>query len=154
MTNLYRSKDIQRIAEVKKDKLVHWTRIGIIKPVQDAKGRGSSRLYSFRNLIEAMICRELNLFNLDTHMMGVIVNGHLDAKIRKGYSFWEIIEKRKWREEIIEEGGILAILDSPVEDGLPYALMIGKKEQIVELFSKHKSFLVINLGKILKEAEG
>lgn len=150
----YRSKDIQRIAQVSKDKLVHWTRIGIIKPVKDAEGRGSSRLYSYRNLIEAMICKELNLFNLDTHMMNVIVNTYLDAPLWEGNSFWEMIENRKWREQIIKEEGVLILQDSPVENGPRYAFALRLKEQIDELFSKHKSFLIINLGKILAAAEG
>lgn len=70
----YRSKDIQAIAEVSKMQLVHWTHTKAILPLQDAKGRGGRRVYSYQNLLEALICRELNKFSIQTQVMRDVLN--------------------------------------------------------------------------------
>jgi uncharacterized protein YdcH (DUF465 family) len=60
----YQSKDIQAIAKVSKISLINWTQQGAIIPFEDARGRGKVRLYDYQNLIEAMICRELNKLSI------------------------------------------------------------------------------------------
>lgn len=66
---MYESKDIQALAGVSKIQLIHWTQIGAIIPYKDERGRGKRRTYSQQNLIETMICRELNKLCVETRVM-------------------------------------------------------------------------------------
>lgn len=70
----YRSTDIQKIAKVTKMQLVHWSQTGAIVPLEDARGRGSRRLYSRQNLMEALICRELSKFSMETYVMHEVLS--------------------------------------------------------------------------------
>lgn len=70
----YRSTDIQKIAMVTKMQLVHWTQTGAIIPLEDARGRGSRRVYNRQNLMEALICRELSKFSIETHVMHEVLS--------------------------------------------------------------------------------
>jgi DNA-binding transcriptional MerR regulator len=71
------------LANVSKAQLVLWTKRGSILPVKDPKLRGGHRTYSHRNLIEAMICRELNAYSVETGLIKEI----LDWLRRKAWMF-------------------------------------------------------------------
>ena len=45
--------------------LGHWVNVGAIIPLKDDPRRGGVRVFSQQNLIEAMICRELNYFRME-----------------------------------------------------------------------------------------
>ena len=79
----YKSNEIQSLANVSKAQLVLWTKRGCILPFKDPKLRGGHRTYSHRNLIEAMICRELNAYSVETALMREI----LDWLRRKAWMF-------------------------------------------------------------------
>ena len=49
---------------VKARSMISWSERGLIKPLRDAVGRGSSRLYSYTNLIEISIISELLRYSL------------------------------------------------------------------------------------------
>lgn len=74
MDTTYSSSEIQRIAKITKMQAIHWTQTGIIVPLQDAQGRGSRRVYSWENLIEMMICRELNKYGVEKWVMEQITH--------------------------------------------------------------------------------
>lgn len=67
------SGEIQSLAKITKMQLIHWTQTGVIIPYKDAKGRGARRRYDCQNLIEALICRELNRLRMETHIMKEIL---------------------------------------------------------------------------------
>lgn len=69
----YSSSEIQRIAKITKMQAIHWTQTGIITPLQDAHGRGSRRVYSWSNLIEMMICRDLNKYSIEKGVLGHVI---------------------------------------------------------------------------------
>lgn len=56
--------DIVRILDVKRHFVIHLVETGIIKPLQDVRGRGKSREYSFKNLIEIGIFFHLSRMGL------------------------------------------------------------------------------------------
>jgi len=98
-TRIYRSKDIQTIARITKIQLIHWSQTGAIIPYEDKRGRGNRRAYNWQNLIEASICRELNKFTIETHLMRYILDWLRgpaviisDLESDKTLSFWEYIE--------------------------------------------------------------
>jgi hypothetical protein len=74
MDKTYSSSEIQRIAKITKMQAIHWTQTGVITPLQDAQGRGSRRVYSWGNLIEMMICRELNRYKVERGIMANIIH--------------------------------------------------------------------------------
>lgn len=71
---IHSSKEMQVHARVSKTQLIHWTERGVILPLKDAKGRGGRRVYSHKNLIEAIICRELNKLSVETRLMKDILH--------------------------------------------------------------------------------
>lgn len=79
----YHSKDIQRLARVTKMQLGHWVNVGAIIPLKDDPRRGGVRIFSQQNLVEAMICRELNYWRMEARSIA----GPLWA-LRK-MKFWE-----------------------------------------------------------------
>ena len=48
----FKLSEITRILRIKKHFVIHLVEMGIVKPLLDVKGRGKSRVYSYRNLIE------------------------------------------------------------------------------------------------------
>ena len=60
----YQSKDVQAIAGISKIQLNHWVNKGAIIPLQDNRGRGKVRHFSFENIVEAFICGELNKYGV------------------------------------------------------------------------------------------
>ena len=56
---IFRNKDIVEITGLTMRQIVNWTDKGLIVPVLEANGAGSKREYSFRNILEIAIIREL-----------------------------------------------------------------------------------------------
>ena len=153
---MYRSKDIQRIAKLGKDKLVHWTRIGIIQPYENAEGRGSRRIYSYQNLIEVIICRELNQLGVEPKIMRVAIgmlNTHtwyeVDFKTNKpkGKKFCFMEEAVKGTTKISKEQPSLIITNRGI-----FGYHIAEKKKIGEYLAGSNSAIVVNLARIVKEA--
>lgn len=72
-SKIFTNKDIQNICGILKIQIIHWVQSGVIIPFQDVRGRGKVRKYDFQNLIEFMICREINRFGIGIHAMKDIV---------------------------------------------------------------------------------
>jgi hypothetical protein len=66
----YQTTRIQRGAHVPKAELNHWINAGIIEPLRNERGRGKSRIFSFQNLLEILVCRELWLLHLPPRVYG------------------------------------------------------------------------------------
>jgi DNA-binding transcriptional MerR regulator len=70
----YRTMEIQELTGVPKDQIVYWARTNVFEPYEDVRGRGKSRQYSWENLIEIMICRELNRVGIGPELMAKILS--------------------------------------------------------------------------------
>jgi len=88
----FSSSEIQKIAKITKMQAIHWTQTGIITPLEDARGRGSRRLYSWKNLIEIMICRELNSLSVERSIMELVIT-QLNSEFKGYESYWKYIKK-------------------------------------------------------------
>ena len=88
----YSSSEIQRIAKITKMQAIHWTQTGIITPLEDAHGRGSRRVYSWENLIEMMICRELNRFEAGRSIMDMIIGGLIRQPLGTYRNYWDFFK--------------------------------------------------------------
>lgn len=56
---IYRTMEISRLLGLSKMQIIHSVVLGIVKPFQDAKGRGGSRLYSQHNFKQFEIIKAL-----------------------------------------------------------------------------------------------
>ena len=92
MEKTYSSSEIQRIAKITKIQAIHWTQTGVINPLQDAQGRGSRRVYSWGNLIEMMICRELNRYNVERVLMKDIIYD-LNRPYSEFKNYWDFLKQ-------------------------------------------------------------
>lgn len=92
MDKTYSSSEIQRIAKITKMQAIHWTQTGVITPLQDAHGRGSRRVYSWGNLIEMMICRELNRYKVERGIMATIMRD-LNKPSGEFKNYWDFLKK-------------------------------------------------------------
>lgn len=71
--SVYSSKEVQKKADISKIQLIHWSQSGVIIPADDARGRGNRRKYSFQNLVEASICKELNSFRVESNSIKALL---------------------------------------------------------------------------------
>ena len=78
------SKEVQAIARIDKMQVLHWVQTGAVVPFEDARGRGGRRRFSQQNLVEFVICRELNGFSIETRVMKAVLD-----YLRRYTSFWE-----------------------------------------------------------------
>lgn len=65
----FKLSDITKIFNIKRHFVIHLVETGIIKPFKDAKGRGKSRIYSYKNLIQIGIFIHLNKLELSYEMI-------------------------------------------------------------------------------------
>jgi len=87
MSDLYESKAVAKIVGIPERTLRYWATTKIIIPAKDAVGRpGIRRLYSFENLIEAAILRELLKQNVTISLAGraveVVRNKYFNVKVK------------------------------------------------------------------------
>lgn len=85
----FKLSEITKIFNVKRHFIIRLVETGIIKPFQDAKGRGKSRAYSYENLIEIGIFIHLNKLDLSHEMASLVLSlarrfGGSFAKDEKG----------------------------------------------------------------------
>lgn len=66
---IYRTMEFVAEAGVTKPQLMHWVRMGVLKPFQDAYGRGSGRKFDELNLAEAKILREMTHLEIPLPLM-------------------------------------------------------------------------------------
>jgi len=82
----FQTKDICRICEIKVNQAQYWTRLGIIEAdITGATTQGKARLFSFKNLIEFAVARELFQGGLEVKM----VRPALLASRANHKAFWE-----------------------------------------------------------------
>jgi len=58
-TRRFKSKEAEKICGLDQRKRIHWTQVGLVEPVVEASGAGSTREYSYANLLEFGLCKEL-----------------------------------------------------------------------------------------------
>lgn len=151
----YGSTEIQRLAKISKMQAIHWTQIGAVIPFRDAKGRGSRRMYSWQNLIEMLICRELNKFTVETRVMVGILEYLRDSCIRtqKGMvSFWELLQKEPETDRVfLSLIAVTAGGGSPLRGGYGVSTY---EELKAGLKKNQASALIINVRGLIDEVGG
>lgn len=167
----YGSTEVQRLVKISKMQAIHWTQVGAVIPLEDARGRGSRRVYSWQNLVEMMICRELNRLTIETHVMVIILQWlrkyytpgikiYLPDKVPKGKI--SIRPENRYKDErpywdmLLEnpetDCAYLYVhhLDKP---GMKWAAGVENREYVGGLLETKKSVVVVNIRKLIEEIE-
>src|SRR4030042_2311707 len=101
--NLFTSTEVKKILSVSQRRITHLVDKGLIVPVQNAKGAGSKRLYSYLNLLDFSLAEILFNMELGIHLVKRILSdlkregilelwaenfeGHF-TRLAKEYSQW------------------------------------------------------------------
>lgn len=150
---VYTSKEIQERAKVTARQLIHWCEVGVIAPHIDDRRRGGARKFSQRNLLQVLICRELNKHRLPTILFRAMM--HFLEFTR----FWEKLPKLK--EVPLLVCPPLEIVSQQLIDGkrkedrqLTLGMSMARKDELADHLSVSPSAIVVNLPALVKEAGG
>lgn len=135
----YGNVEIQHITGLSKIQIIHWTQIRAVKPLIDVKGRGQRRVYSFQNLIEFMICREMARYKIESSFIikaldylrsddccDYVLSREKHPHKLKLCSFWELLEREPQTDKtklIIKYDSkksefVFVIMETPFATGL------------------------------------
>ena len=108
----YTNKMISEILpQVKPRTLIDWSEAKLLRPVVDADGTGSRRLYSYHNLIEICIIAELISYRISRDIINLILEG-FNKKISKDRDNYDlVIVLRKELLPTMEKDGFIRATD-------------------------------------------
>lgn len=172
METEFRAKEICELSGATKSQLSPWVAAGAIVPLRDDPRRGGVRVYSIRNLVEAMICKELAKYSFPVRSIAMTMAAMNDKSRNMASGFrevaWESLKKNpnllfcvfqisslniesarneKYYKELSE-----AIANSPKGRHATQWPYILKKEDILNVLSGVSSMIIIDLGLILYKA--
>ncbi len=92
----YTEKDIVRITGINKKSISSYAdRRMVIPDIQDAHGRGSTRIYSSRNIIQFLLLKELSSHGLPLRLVVIILKSFSDKIIELVFATKERLKKDK-----------------------------------------------------------
>jgi DNA-binding transcriptional MerR regulator len=126
----YRVPDVCRIVGISYRQLDYWARTGLVNPsIRQAGGSGTQRLYSFQDLVQLRVIKQL----LDT---GISLQ-----KIRQAVGFLrEHMNKQPVGTTLLSDGSRIYSLESP--------------EEIIDLLQRGQGVFAIALDKVWDDLEG
>jgi DNA-binding transcriptional MerR regulator len=125
----YRVPEVCRIVGISYRQLDYWARTGLVRPsVQDAKGSGTQRLYSFQDLVALKVIKSL----LDT---GVSLQ-----RVRKAVDVLRDMERPAHGVTLMSDGNRIYEAESP--------------EAVVDLLAKGQGVFAIAIDKVWTDLEG
>jgi DNA-binding transcriptional MerR regulator len=151
----YSSKEIQELAGVSKIQLIHWIDIGAIVPWKEDRRRGGKRLFNQQNLIEVLICRELNNFRLPGYLFKVVLD---DLRTSDQGISWKKIRTERAKNPFLLIAPWNAFkevngqLQEVKESG--YLIRCEPQDKITDFLKPARSCVLLNLNLLIDEAEG
>ena len=125
----YRVPEVTKIVGISYRQLDYWARTGLVRPsVQDARGSGSQRLYSFQDLAMLKLIKRM----LDT---GVNLQ-----QIRKAMGTLKELKEPALGTTLVSDGTRIYSVDSP--------------EAVVDLLAKGQGVFAIAVDKVWTDLEG
>jgi DNA-binding transcriptional MerR regulator len=125
----YRVPEVTKIVGISYRQLDYWARTGLVRPsVQDARGSGSQRLYSFQDLA---------MLNLIKRMLDSGVNLQ---QIRNAMGTLKELKEPALGTTLVSDGTRIYSVDSP--------------EAVVDLLAKGQGVFAIAVDKVWTELEG
>ena len=171
----YTAKDIRQLLGISSGQLFHWGQTwGLVIPEIEAPGRAFKDKYSFRNLLELALIKELNQFGFEPSQIKRILK-HFDTELApkewRG-SIWNFVRDGREDDASYEEeskkttifpgfdkAGCLILI---YQDEGEYLAYPGDNKEVLDYIKREleakegnlgKSFLIIDLLKILNELE-
>lgn len=166
---IFISTEVIKILEIPQRRITHLVNNGLIIPIQNAKGAGSKRLYSYINLLEFSLAE--SLFSLE--LSGIYLVKMIISELRKEgiFQFWAedfegyrdyLAKKEKLPAKWIEitktrMGCLFYCFRKDMKDEviiLPRELMLldGIRSIYEEMFDS-KALIIINLGEIKEKLD-
>ena len=134
MTNSFNSKMVSKIIGIPLRVIDYWDRTNFIKPsINEASGYGSTRLYSFTDLIQFRVAKFLRDQGLSLQ------------KIRKSLNFL-----RKHLPEIEKPLAQLRFLT----DGETIFVLTNKNKEIIDTLKKGQYVFAIAIGELINDLKG
>ena len=128
-------------ARVSRRQLIHWVEMRAIIPWKEDRRRGGRRFFNKQNLIEAMICRELNSYRVSVHLFKDILSGLRLVR------FWRNLPEQY-------EFPLLVYPAPSFENEEVMGIGTSTADRIGEVLSRYPSAIVINLARLVEEAGG
>ena len=129
----YRAPQVCRIVGITYRQLDYWARTGFMVPsLQQARGSGSQRLYSFADLVQLKVVKRLIDAGMDVR------------RIRRAFS--ELSRQHRswsWADgqiTLVSDGASIYALKSP--------------EEIIDIFKRGQAVLGVVLGPVVEEISG
>lgn len=167
----FESRHIQKYLNITKDQLLHWVQTRrLIKPTKEGKGRGGRSRFSFENLLNLALIKELSDFGMELHSVKAILKGiktqralmsdgdlHEVKITTKTETPWEAFKKDR---KLHEREGLWLIIEK-IQDEFHWTYGSGKKDldQIIcflkagdlEIGSRAK--MIVSISGIVSELE-
>ena len=150
----FESRHVKEILGIDKDRLHHWTQNKkLIIPVVQGRGRGGRNQFSFENLLELDVIKELEYYGLDLNAIGKIMRSLRNFKqawykTGKPTSLWAYI--RTNRKHYEKKGGFLALFPEAAKKF--YARLITNIE-LAEYISEYRGAILIGILAMIKRME-
>lgn len=130
----YNTSLVSKVTQVSKRKLDYWDKTGLIKPsIKKAKGYGSRRIYSFRDMIQLKIAKELRDKGISLQ------------KIRKALNYL-----KKHMPEIEKPLAQLRF----ITDGNSIYVLTKEDKEIIDTLKGGQIILFIAIGEIVNDLRG
>ena len=101
MGKSYTKREVSEHTGLPPRKVQFYTETGIIIPdIDDAKGKGKNRKYSFDNIIEFLMCKELTDCGVRLEIIKSILK-HVAESRKRGQKWWIDRKKREETHEIV-----------------------------------------------------
>jgi DNA-binding transcriptional MerR regulator len=125
----YRVPEVTRVVGISYRQLDYWARTGLVRPsIQDARGSGTQRLYSFQDLAQLKLVKRM----LDT---GVNLQ-----QVRKAMGTLKDLKEPAIGTTLISDGKRIYSVESP--------------DAVVDLLSKGQGVFAIAVDKVWTDLEG
>jgi DNA-binding transcriptional MerR regulator len=125
----YRVPDVCRIVGISYRQLDYWARTGLVRPsIQDARGSGTQRLYSFQDLATLKIIKKL----LDT---GVSLQ-----QVRKAIGTLRDLKEPPLGTTLVSDGSRIYAVESP--------------EAVVDLLARGQGVFAVAVDRVWTDLEG
>ena len=111
MPHKYSAKDVEKILGINPDKLFYWVKTKrLVSPMIEGKGRGKVNYYSFDNLFQLALIRNLTGFGIELNSIEEILKGPTKRPKQKARLKLTILEYYKAKKETLREQGFLLMI--------------------------------------------
>lgn len=140
MSEGFRGPDVCKIVGITYRQLDYWTRTGLLTPsIAQARGSGTQRLYSYRDLVEVKVIKSLldggislrrarrAIEYLRDHLgeelaaSNLVIEGSKSVLVRTGEEIIDLVRRGQGVLNVVPLAGVVQELDAKIHDLVPRA---------------------------------